>query len=206
MCAWISTLLFLPFQSLIRAKNYSLVWEGRYPGLLSVNCTMEKLAANWNEPNTDLYADARTESITPCWCCWWQVRNPVHTRQDDPLHVDTTDKSTSHAAVQEVGLYIIKSVIDWVGLNLKSSGYKFSGAYKGQLGFRGAGMCFKRYKLHTYADTHAHTQAHYKCLSKCITFAIKTEVLRLSPQLLSAWTWSGSDSGWNEQCIPWSGN
>lgn len=29
--------------------------------------TMEKLAANWNEPNTDAHADARAESLTPCW-------------------------------------------------------------------------------------------------------------------------------------------
>lgn len=63
---------------------------------------------NWletrqNEANRDSQTSARAESLTPHWC-QWHVRNPVHTREEDPLNFGTKDYSTSHTAVQEAGV------------------------------------------------------------------------------------------------------
>lgn len=83
---------FLPFELVIRVKDrqpcfrglVSLSWDFimevmsdiklRCVKLLLEIYTMEKLAANWNEPNTDPHALAGAESLAPCWCRW-QVGN-----------------------------------------------------------------------------------------------------------------------------------
>lgn len=139
------TFPFLPFELVIRVTNCSLVLEVwlcsrdlimEVKSDIKLRClklwleknTVKKLAANWNEPNTDPHADARAESIAPCWCRW-QVKNPVHTREEDPLHFGTKDWSTSHAAVQEADVYSTSN-LSIISVDLKIKWQQISVAYK----------------------------------------------------------------------------
>lgn len=195
----------LPFELVIRAFSWrsGFAFETsscqlRYEAVLSKVKAWEVHRgkhAHWNEPNTDPNADARAESLTPCWR-WWQVMNPVHSREEEPLLFGT--KGFEHFTCSRAGSRCVQhQICHWLSsAEFKIKWQQISGAYKRQLGIR-------RVPVHlNYRLTHT-----LKLITRIFPLTLK-----LDSQVSQSFSvsldlqYTGPDSDWKVQSIPWSGN